>query len=161
MPRSSTDPHPEYLELACFPLVQISTVLAYIILPNRGGLSSCMVYCSTPVGLNLANSETFTGGLSLLKKYRSSTCQFELKIVEASDILPQERKSFHLFLVKYLNVDLKIELFLLQRIWPFLSCLNLLTPARRFLELYTVETGSLFDVFFRGRKPKWKARPIG
>ena len=31
---------------------------------TRGGRSLCLVYCSTPIGLNLANYEIFTGGLS-------------------------------------------------------------------------------------------------
>ena len=30
---------------------------------GRGGQSSCLVYCSTPIGLNLANFEIFTEGL--------------------------------------------------------------------------------------------------
>ena len=32
-------------------------------------------------------------------------------MLTASVILPQERKGFHLFLLKHLNVDLKIELY--------------------------------------------------
>ena len=85
--------------------------------PPRRAIS-CLVYCSTPTGLNLANFEIFTGvSPILLKQYRSSTHQFELKLVAASVIPPQERKSFHLFFLKHLNVDLKTELFLLQWIW--------------------------------------------
>ena len=50
----------------------------------------------------------------LLKQYRSSSHQFELKMV-ATTVMPlQERESFHLFLLNHLNVRLKIELFLLQ-----------------------------------------------
>ena len=45
------------------------------------------------------------------------TYQFELKMLAASVIPPQERKRFYLFLLKHLNVDLKIEVFLLQWIW--------------------------------------------
>ena len=67
-------------------------------------------------------------------------------MVATSVILPQERKSFHLFLLKHLNVDLKIELFLLQWIWLYF----LYKSTSSFLEFYTVETGLLFDVFFRG-----------
>ena len=48
-------------------------------------------------------------------------------MVAAPGIPPQERKSFHFFLLKHLSVDLNIE-----------------------REFYTVETRSLFDVFFRG-----------
>ena len=62
------------------------------------------------VTLNLANFAIFTGvSPILLKQYRSSTHQFEVKMVAASIIPPLERKSFHLFLLKHLNVDLKIE----------------------------------------------------
>ena len=31
---------------------------------SRGGRSSCLVYYSTPIGLNPVNFEIFTGGLS-------------------------------------------------------------------------------------------------
>ena len=44
----------------------------------------------------------------LLKQRQSSAHQLEFKMVAASVIPPQERKSFHLFLLKHLNVDLKI-----------------------------------------------------
>ena len=67
-------------------------------------------------------------------------------MVAASVIPPQEQKSFYLFLLKHLNVDLKIELFLLQRIWRYF----LLKSTSRFLEFYTVETMLFFDVLFRG-----------
>ena len=40
-------------------------------------------------------------------------------MVAASVIPPQEGKSFYLFLFMHLNVDLKIELFLLQWIWLY------------------------------------------
>ena len=63
--------------------------------------------------------QIFTQASILLKQYRSSTHQFELKMVAASVTPPQERKTFHLFLLKHLNVDLKIELFLLQWIWLY------------------------------------------
>ena len=45
--------------------------------------------------------------------------QFELKMVAASVIPLQERKSFHLILLTHVNVNLKIELFLLQWIWLY------------------------------------------
>ena len=63
---------------------------------------------------------TYLQGISpiLLKQTEpSSTHQFELIMAVASVIPPQELNRFHLFLFKHLNVDLKIELFLLQRIW--------------------------------------------
>ena len=89
----------------------------------------------------------------LLKWYRCSTHQFELKIMAASVTLPQERKSFHLFLPKYL----KIELFLLQ--WILLYFL--LKSTSSFLEFYTVETRSLYLMYSSGVwSPKWKARAI-
>ena len=85
---------------------------------TRGGRSSCLVYYSTPIGLNLAHFEIFTGSLShTAEQYRSSTHQFEFKMVAASVIPLKERKSFHHFLLKHLNLELKIELFLLQWMW--------------------------------------------
>ena len=62
-----------------------------------------------------------------------------------SFIPPQERKSFQLFVLKHLNVDLETELFLLHWIWFYF----LLKSTSSFLEFYTVEARSLFDVFFR------------
>ena len=68
-------------------------------------------------------------------------------MVAASVILPQEQKNCtDLFLLKHLNVDLKIELFLLQWVWLYF----LLKSTSSFLEFYTAETRLLFDVFFRG-----------
>ena len=46
----------------------------------------------------------------------------------------------------HLNVDLKIELFLLQWIWLYF----LLKSTSSSLEFYTVETRSLFNVIFKG-----------
>ena len=67
-------------------------------------------------------------------------------MVAESVIPPQKRKSFHLVLLKHLNVDLKIEPFVLQSIWFYF----LLKFTDSFLELYTVKSRSLFYVFFRG-----------
>ena len=41
----------------------LSFFLSFTRTAQRNG-SSCLVYCSTPTGLNLANFEIFTGGLS-------------------------------------------------------------------------------------------------
>ena len=61
-----------------------------------GGRSSYPIYCSTIIGLNLANFEMFTEGCSILfKQYRSTRHQFELKMLTASNILPEEQKRFH------------------------------------------------------------------
>ena len=97
----------------------------------------------------MPNFERFTGGLSsiLLKPYRSSTQQFELKMVAESVIPLWERKGF---LLKHLNVDLKIELYFCYNGYGSTSYLNLLTSTSSFLEFYTVETRSLLDVYFRG-----------
>ena len=56
-------------------------------------------------------------------------------MLAASDMLLQEQKWFHLFLLKHLSVDWKIELFLFQWIWFW---------------FILVKTRLLFDVFFRG-----------
>ena len=117
-------------------LQEEKTLYLQTVLP-RGGRPSCLVYCSTLIGLNPANFEIFTGGLS--HQYRSLTHKSELKMVTAFVIPPQERKGFHLFLLKHLNVDLKIELFLLQWIWLYF----LFKSTSSFLEFYTVEPGSL------------------
>ena len=71
-------------------------------------------------------------------------------MVAASVIPPQERKSFHLFLLKHLNVDFKILNDFCYNGYGSISYLNLLKSASSFLEFCTVETRSLFDVFFRG-----------
>ena len=75
----------------------------------RGRRSSCLVYCSTPIGLNIVNFEILHGVSPI--NINQSTHQFELKMVVTSFRPPQEQKSFHLFLLKHFNVDLKIELF--------------------------------------------------
>ena len=73
---------------------------------------------------------------------------------------PKKPKSFYLSLLKHLNADLKTELFLLQWIW-FYSLLKSSYTYWQFLELYTVETGSVFDVFFRLFDIFFRARPVG
>ena len=85
----------------------------------------------------------------LLKQYRSSAHQFELKMVVASVIPLQERKSFHLFFLKHLNEDLKIELFLLQWLWLYFL-LKSTYIYNQFSRVLYIGTGLLFDVFFKG-----------
>ena len=71
-------------------------------------------------------------------------------MVAASVIPPHERKRFHRFLFKHLNVDLKIELHFCYNEYGSISYINLLISTSNFLEFYTAEARSLFDVFFRG-----------
>ena len=76
-----------------------------------------------------------------MKEYRSLTHQselFELKMVAASVVLLQERKSCHLFLFFHFCYNG----------YGSISYFNLLKSTSSFLEFYTVRLS--FDVFFRG-----------
>ena len=78
-------------------------------------------------------------------------------MMAASVILPQKQKSFHLFLLKHLIVDLNIELFLLQWIWLYF----LLKSTSSFLEFCTIETTGRYLMYSSGgTQPKWKASSI-
>ena len=76
--------------------------------------SSCLVYCSTPINLNLANLGIFTGSLShvaetisifghiILDSNGGRICHTTAGVKKFSPLSP-----------KHVNVDLKIELFVL------------------------------------------------